>query len=47
VVGDPLGILVLVLILIFIIEKVGEILRIYLDVRADFIKSMITLSLRF
>ena len=44
-VGDPLGILVLILVLIFIIENVGEILGIHLDVRADFIKGMITLSL--
>ena len=44
-VGDPLGILVLVL--IFTTENVGEILGIHLDVRADFIKGVITLSLKF
>jgi hypothetical protein len=42
--GDPLGIPVLVLILIT--ENVREILRIHLDVRADFIKGMIALNLR-
>jgi hypothetical protein len=47
VVGDPLGIIVLVLILILITENIGEILGIHLDVRADFIKGMITLSLKF
>jgi hypothetical protein len=47
VVGDSLCTLVLVLILILIIENVGEILGIHLDVRADFIKGMITLSLKF
>jgi hypothetical protein len=47
VVGDPLDILPLILILIFITENVGEILGIHLDVRADFIKGMITLSIKF
>ncbi len=42
-VDDPLDILALVL----IVENVGEILRIHLDVRADLIKGMVTLSLRF
>jgi hypothetical protein len=45
VVGDPLGILVLDFTLIT--KNVGEILGIHLDVRADFIKGMITLSLEF
>ena len=43
---DPVEI-VLVLILILITENIGEILGIHLDVRADFIKGMITLSLKF
>jgi hypothetical protein len=47
VVGDPLGILVLVLVLILATEKGGEIFGIHLDVRADFIKGMIALSLKF
>jgi hypothetical protein len=46
VVGDPLGILALVVIVIFITENVSEILRIHLDVRADFIKGMITLNFK-
>ena len=40
VVGDSLGILVL------IAGKANHILRIHLDVRADFIKSMVTLGLK-
>jgi hypothetical protein len=47
VVGDPLDILPLILILIFTTENVGEILGIHLDVRADFIKGMITLNVKF
>ena len=45
VVGGSLGILALII--IFLTENVGEILRIHLDVRADFIKGMITLILKF
>lgn len=44
-VGGSLGILALII--IFLTENVGEILRIHLDVRADFIKGMITLILKF
>jgi hypothetical protein len=45
VVGGSLGILAPIL--IFVTENVGEILGIHLDVRADFIKGMITLILKF
>ena len=44
-VGNLLGIIVLVVILLT--ENIGEILGIHLDVRADFIKGMITLILKF
>lgn len=40
--GDPLSILI-----ILIAGKVNQILRIHLDVRADFIESVFTLDFRF